>query len=326
MIVETPQIYIQNALKSLSARADQETTLIIGSEETARKIYNDLAVNEPPDSVFIAQYSDLNSLTKQSNVSRIVVIDSDIQGGADTVHALMDFKLRGVKVESATESFERTARKLWIEGLSPQSVVFANGFDASKAYLAFKRVFDVLFAVLLLILTGPLMAIIAALIKLDSPGPAIFSQERVGLGGKKFTVHKFRSMRQDAETQTGPTWASENDERVTAIGAFLRKCRLDEFPQFYNVLKGEMSFVGPRPERPYFVDMLKQKIQYYDLRHYAKPGITGWAQVMYPYGASVEDAYHKLQYDLYYAKNASLGFDLLTLFKTIKVVFTGKGR
>ena len=144
--------------------------------------------------------------------------------------------------------------------------------------------------------------------------------------GKKFTVYKFRSMRQDAEKQTGPTWAKENDDRTTAIGAFLRKCRLDELPQFYNVLTGDMSFIGPRPERPYFVELLKEKIQYYDLRHYVKPGITGWAQVMYPYGASVDDAYHKLQYDLYYAKNASFGFDLLTLLKTIRVVFGGRGR
>jgi exopolysaccharide biosynthesis polyprenyl glycosylphosphotransferase len=326
MIVETPQIYFHKALKSLSARGDHDTTLIVGSDETARKIYNHLAANEPPESVLIAQFSDLDRLKDQPRVSRIVVSDKEIQGGADMVHALMDFKLRGVKVESAIQSFERTARKLWIEGLSPQNLVFANGFNPSKAYIAMKRVFDVVLAIIFLILTGPLMAIIAALIKLDTPGPAIFRQERVGMRGKKFTVFKFRSMRQDAEKQTGPTWAKENDERTTTIGAFIRKCRLDELPQFYNVLKGDMSFIGPRPERPYFVELLKQKLQYYDLRHYVKPGITGWAQVMYPYGASVEDAYHKLQYDLYYTKNASLGFDLLTLLKTLKVVFSGNGR
>src|SRR5262245_8778017 len=326
MIADTPQIYIQEGLKSLSPRAEKEMTLIIGSEEVARKIYSDVAGKQPPNTVFIAQYSDLNSLRGETSVSGIVVIDKEIQGDADTVHTLMDFRLRGVKVESATESFERLARKLWIEGLSPQSLVFTNGFDASKGYLLCKRIFDVLVAGLLLILTGPLMAIIAALIKLDTPGPAVFSQERVGLHGNKFILHKFRSMRQDAESQTGPTWAKENDDRMTSIGAFLRKCRLDELPQLYNVLKGDMSLIGPRPERPYFVDLLKEKIQYYDLRHYVKPGITGWAQVMYPYGASVEDSYHKLQYDLYYAKNASLGFDLLTLLKTIKVVFDGRGR
>src|SRR5205809_4282821 len=164
------------------------------------------------------------------------------------------------------------------------------------------------------------MAIIAIAIKLDTPGSAIFSQERVGFLGNRFIVYKFRSMRQDAERHTGPTWAKENDERITRLGSFLRKSRLDELPQVWNVLCGDMSFIGPRPERPYFVDLLKSKIRYYDLRHYVKPGITGGAQVMYPYGASVEDAYHKLQYDLYYAKNISPKLDLQILLKTVKVV------
>ena len=170
------------------------------------------------------------------------------------------------------------------------------------------------------------MVLIAIVVKLETPGPAIFSQERVGLRGKRFIVYKFRSMRQDAERKTGPTWAKENDDRITRLGAFLRKSRCDELPQVWNVLRGDMSFIGPRPERPYFVDLLKSKIRYYDLRHYVKPGITGWAQVMYPYGASIEDAYHKLQYDLYYTKNISLRLDLLILLKTIKVVAAGQGR
>ena len=164
------------------------------------------------------------------------------------------------------------------------------------------------------------MALIAIVIKLETPGAAIFSQERVGFLGRQFTVYKFRSMRQDAERKTGPIWAKEADDRITRVGAFIRKCRLDELPQMWNVLRGEMSFIGPRPERPYFVDMLKGKIRYYELRHYVKPGITGWAQVMYPYGASVEDSYHKLEYDLYYAKHISLSLDLLILLKTIGVV------
>jgi lipopolysaccharide/colanic/teichoic acid biosynthesis glycosyltransferase len=170
------------------------------------------------------------------------------------------------------------------------------------------------------------MIVVAIIIKLETPGPAIFSQERVGLLGKGFSVHKFRSMRQDAERKTGPTWAKENDDRITRVGRFLRRVRLDELPQVWNVVRGDMSFIGPRPERPYFVDLLNSRIRYYDLRHYVKPGITGWAQVMYPYGASVEDAYRKLQYDLYYAKNISLHLDLLILLKTIKVVFSGQGR
>ena len=173
---------------------------------------------------------------------------------------------------------------------------------------------------------APLMALIAVVIKLDSAGPAVFSQERVGFRGQRFTVFKFRSMRHDAERHTGPTWAKEKDDRVTRIGGFLRKCRLDELPQLWNVLRGEMSFIGPRPERPYFVDLLKSQIRHYDLRHYVKPGITGWAQVMYRYGASIEDSYHKLQYDLYYTKNISLRLDALILLKTIGVVLRGEGR
>ena len=170
------------------------------------------------------------------------------------------------------------------------------------------------------------MVLIAVAIKLEGEGPAIFSQERVGYLGRRFMVHKFRSMRLDAEQKTGPTWAKENDERVTRIGGFLRRSRLDELPQVWNVLTGDMSFVRPRPERPYFVDLLKTQIPYFDLRHYVKPGISGWAQVMFPYGASVEDAYHKLEYDLYYAKHISLGLDLLILFKTIGVVVRVEGR
>jgi lipopolysaccharide/colanic/teichoic acid biosynthesis glycosyltransferase len=170
------------------------------------------------------------------------------------------------------------------------------------------------------------MLLIAIAIKLDTPGPAIFSQERVGLRGRRFMVHKFRSMRMDAERHTGPMWAKENDDRVTRIGAFLRKCRLDELPQLWNVLRGEMSFIGPRPERPYFVDLLNTRIPFFDLRHYVKPGITGWAQVMYPYGASVEDSHRKLEYDLYYAKNLSLSLDFLILLKTVGVVIKGEGR
>jgi lipopolysaccharide/colanic/teichoic acid biosynthesis glycosyltransferase len=163
-------------------------------------------------------------------------------------------------------------------------------------------------------------------IKLDSPGPVLFRQIRVGLHGETFVIYKFRSMRQDAELETGPVWTGERDERVTRVGRLLRKFRLDEILQAINVLHGEMSLVGPRPERPYFVDRLEQQIPFYNLRHYVKPGITGWAQIMYRYGASVEDAHEKLQYDLYYAKHKSLGFDAGILLKTIRIVLFGRGR
>ena len=319
-------VVLRPVVRTLNRREGEDTTLIIGSDEMARKVYENLSIDQSPARFHVAPVADLERYKEYTGLSRIVIADSEIRGGVETVHALMDLKLRGVPIESAVESFERIGQKLWIDGLSPENLVFANGFRVSKFYLASKRVLDVLLSLMLLAVTGPLMLLIAAVIKLDTPGPAIFKQERVGFRGKRFTVFKFRSMRQDAERQTGPTWAKEKDDRVTPIGGFLRKCRLDELPQAFNVLCGDMSFVGPRPERPYFVELLKGKIPYYDLRHYVKPGITGWAQVMYPYGASVEDAYHKLQYDLYYAKRASIAFDFFVLLKTIKVVLTGKGR
>src|SRR5262249_4141558 len=259
-------------------------------------------------------------------VSRVVVADPNIQEDSVAVEALVDLKLRGVKIESAVESFERANRKIWVDGLSAERLIFADGFCASKAYLIAKRGLDASLSAALLVISAPLMALIAIAIKLDTPGPVIFSQERVGLLGERFTVYKFRSMRQDAERHTGPTWARKDDDRATRVGAFLRKCRLDELPQLWNVFQGDMSFVGPRPERPYFVDLLKARIPYFDLRQYVKPGITGWAQVMYPYGASIEDAHHKLEYDLYYAKNISFRIDALILLKTIGVVIKGEGR
>jgi exopolysaccharide biosynthesis polyprenyl glycosylphosphotransferase len=192
-------------------------------------------------------------------------------------------------------------------------------------YLVTKRALDIVAALALLALTGPIMLLIAGAIRLESPGPAIFAQERVGHHRRLFTIYKFRSMRHDAEAHSGPVWAGEEDDRVTSFGRFIRKCRLDELPQVFNVLRGEMSFVGPRPERRYFVDLLGEQISSYQMRHYVQPGITGWAQVQYPYGASIEDAYQKLQYDLYYCKHGSLRFDLLILFKTIEVVLMGRG-
>ena len=308
-------------------RADEPAgTVIVGSSDMARKLYNEIIEREAPENIRIVAYDDLQSFAQEESISRVVVADGDIQNDSHAAQALIDLKLRGVRIESAVESFEKASRKIWLEGLSPEKLIFADGFCPSKIYLALKRAMDVLLGVLLLVLAAPLMALIAIVIKLETPGPAIFSQERVGLLGTRFTVYKFRSMRRDAERKTGPTWAKENDERITRFGVFLRKCRLDELPQLWNVLRGDMSFIGPRPERPYFVDLLNSKIRYYDLRHYVKPGITGWAQVMYPYGASIEDAYHKLQYDLYYAKNISPQLDLLILLKTIKVVLAGQGR
>jgi exopolysaccharide biosynthesis polyprenyl glycosylphosphotransferase len=313
-------------VRSVMRHQEAEGTAIVGSNALAEKVYAAIIESDMTDNVRITEYSDLPRLVQQGGISRVVVADPDIEQDVTAAEALVALKLRGMKIETAAESFERANQKIWIEGLSREQLIFADGFSVSKTYLATKRALDIVLSTTLLIVTAPVMAIIAAAIKLDSPGPAVFSQERIGYLGRRFIVHKFRSMRQDAERQTGPVWASENDNRITRIGGFLRKCRLDELPQLWNVLRGEMSFIGPRPERPYFVDVLKEKISYFDLRHYVKPGITGWAQVMYPYGASVEDAYHKLEYDLYYAKHISLRLDLLILFKTIGVVIKGEGR
>jgi exopolysaccharide biosynthesis polyprenyl glycosylphosphotransferase len=233
----------------------------------------------------------------------------------------------GLKIHTtaAVQTSIDEARKIWLEGLAPDWFVFARGFQKSGYWLAFKRTSDIVLSLLFLVLVAPIAAVAAIAIRLESAGPVIFKQDRVGLGGRTFTVFKFRSMRMDAE-KDGPVWAQVYDDRVTRVGRFIRRMRIDELPQILNVLKGDMSFVGPRPERPYFVDLLKKEIRFYDLRHQIKPGITGWAQVMYPYGASVEDSYQKLQFDLYYARNASLSLDLLILLKTVKVVLGAGGR
>jgi sugar transferase (PEP-CTERM system associated) len=302
-----------------------EGTLILGSAARAQRLFDEFSRNDRLSHVHLADYPELGQLSDRGQVSRIVLADPGSESRADLAEALIDFKFRGVKIETAVDSFERLSRKIWLEGLSPEWLILANGFRQSRLYLAGKRVCDIVLSLLLLVITFPIAVMVAVAIKLESPGPVIFKQERVGFRGRNFILYKFRSMRTDAE-KDGPAWAQDNDSRVTRVGAFIRKARLDEIPQVFNVLRGDMSFIGPRPERPYFVDLLKSKIRFYELRHYVKPGITGWAQVMYRYGASVEDSYQKLQYDLYYAKNVSLGLDLLILLKTIKVVLAGEGR
>jgi sugar transferase (PEP-CTERM system associated) len=211
------------------------------------------------------------------------------------------------------------------DSVSAGWLIFGDGFEQGSLRRATKRVFDMVFSVLLLVLTAPLMAITALLIAWESGAPILYRQERVGLYGRTFHVVKFRSMRIDAEKDGTPRWASITDDRVTPVGRMIRKLRIDELPQLFNVLSGDMSLVGPRPERPFFVNKLTQELPYYAVRHSVKPGITGWAQVRYHYGASVEDAAEKLQYDLYYVKNHTLFLDLVVLFQTIGVVLTGKG-
>jgi sugar transferase (PEP-CTERM system associated) len=270
--------------------------------------------------------SELKTMVASGQIARVVVADLDTRSRERLAAELLDSRLRGLQVDDAVEFYEKLSGKIWVEALNPQWFVYTNGFDCSQAGASFKRCFDVTFALLMILLTAPLLVLIAVAIKLESAGPVIFRQVRVGLHGQTFIIYKFRTMRHGAEIESGPAWASECDPRVTALGRLLRAFRLDEFPQAFNVLKGDMSMVGPRPERPCFVNVLEQKIPFYNLRHYLKPGITGWAQVMYKYGASVGDSYEKLQYDLYYAKHKSLCCDVEILLKTVGIVLLGHGQ
>jgi sugar transferase (PEP-CTERM system associated) len=257
-------------------------------------------------------------------VQRVIVATSD-RRGTIPMRELLDLRLRGVVVEDAAALFEQQAGKIEIDTLWPSSLIFSDGFKLSQSYVFARAVASALLSFLLLLLVLPLIPFIALAIKLTSPGPVFYSQARVGVHGRHFHCYKFRTMRSDAEADTGPTWANDDDPRITRVGKFLRMSRLDEIPQLWNVLRGDMLFVGPRPERPEFVNWLTEEIPFYGLRHVVRPGITGWAQVRYRYGNTVEDAREKLKYDLFYIKHVSLGLDLLILFETIKTVMLQRG-
>ena len=317
-----------------------EQILIVGTGDLAAKLYRTLVcdVRGPirgqvpaiSDSAaergLTVDFTKLNELVVRSKIRRVVVADVDALSRERLAAALLDSRLRGLQVIDAVDFYEQLSGKIWVEALNVQWLVYTNGFTCSKAGLCLKRCFDVMFALLLILAASPLLALIAVAIKLESAGPVLFRQVRVGLHGRNFVIYKFRSMRRDAELESGPAWAAEQDARVTRVGRLLRVFRLDEIPQAFNVLKGDMSIVGPRPERPCFVDRLKQQIPFYDLRHYLKPGITGWAQIMYHYGSSVKDSYEKLQYDLYYAKHRSFRCDIGILLRTVRIVLFGRGR
>jgi sugar transferase (PEP-CTERM system associated) len=267
----------------------------------------------------------LASLARQYNVEEIVVSVQNRRGGFP-IKELLECKLAGLKVTDAATFFERETCQIRVDSLQPSWLVFGGGFDQSFVRTFMKRSFDIVCSVIILAMTFPLMLLAALAVKMEDRGPVFYSQERVGKDGKTFFVHKFRSMRTDAEKSGKPQWAQQNDPRITRIGNFMRKTRIDELPQILNVFKGDMSFVGPRPERQYFVDQLIEVVPYYNVRHSVKPGITGWAQVRYGYGSSAEDALQKLQYDLYYVKNNSLFLDVLILIDTLKVVLFRSGR
>jgi len=238
---------------------------------------------------------------------------------------LLDMKLSGVTFDHLASVYEEYTGKIAIEHLRPSWLVFSGGFRKTQTLLAAKRVVDIATATIGLLLSWPLMILVALGIKLTSPGPILHHQRRVGLNDRIVTIHKFRSMRPDAEAKTGAVWSQVNDPRVTPIGRFIRRTRLDELPQLWNVLIGEMSFVGPRPERPEFVEGLTESIPFYGQRHVIRPGLTGWAQVRHSYGASVADSIQKLQYDLFYIKNMSIAFDLFIILETVRTVLMRKG-
>jgi sugar transferase (PEP-CTERM system associated) len=259
----------------------------------------------------------------KEKVERIIVALEERRGKFPGAQ-LLDCKMRGIAIEEGIEFYEHLTGRLQVESLRPSFLIFSDGFIKSKLTIWTKRVIEFALSLLGLILLSPLILAVFILIKIDSRGPVFFRQERVGERKKIFKLLKFRSMVENAEAN-GPVWAEQDDKRVTRVGRWIRKWRIDEVPQMLNVLKGDVSFVGPRPERPFFVEKLRKEIPFYDQRFSVKPGVTGWAQIKYRYGASIEDAMEKLKYDLYYIKNLSPLLDLLIIFETIKVVLFGKG-
>ena len=288
-------------------------------------LYPVVADRDSPESERRFNHEQLLRTVRDLRVSEIVLALRERRGGVLPLRHLLDCKLKGVKVMDLTSFYERELGVLKVDNLRASWLIFSQGFDQGLVRDMIKRSFDVLASLSLLILALPVLALAMLAILLESGRPIFYRQERVGQGGVPFMILKLRTMVQDAEKDGQPRWAGQNDARITPVGRFLRRTRIDELPQLINVLRGDMSFVGPRPERPFFVRHLLEDIPYYDVRHSVKPGVTGWSQVRYPYGASVEDSLAKLQYDLYYVKNHSLFLDLLILIDTVQVVLLGKG-
>jgi sugar transferase (PEP-CTERM system associated) len=328
----------------LGTRAPHTNLLVLGSGNLAREAVREILrhpelgikvvgfVDDNPELVgvsivnpkVIGLYEDLPNLVEKHKIDRIVVGVQDRRGKLP-IKELLEFKTRGVAIEEATTFYERVAGKIPIENLKPSWMVFNAGFGVSSRMLIEKRVLSIVLSSLLLFFLWPVILVMMLLIKLDSKGPVYYKQERVGQGGRTFFLIKFRSMYQDAEQKTGPVWCTQGDPRVTRLGRIMRRTRLDELPQLWNVLRGDMNFVGPRPERPHFVQQLAESIPFYPLRHIVKPGITGWAQINYGYANTLEHTVEKLQYDLFYVKNMSTVLDALIVLETIKTVLMKKG-
>jgi sugar transferase (PEP-CTERM system associated) len=314
-----------------------ERIYVLGTGERAQRLVLGLRQN-PELGVEIASWtgklegavtresiaSHLMEVVNRQKVHRVIVAMPD-RRGTIPMRELLDLRMRGVKIEEATSWLEKISGKIEVENLYPSWLIFAEGFRRSSTFIVLRRALSIGISLVGLLVSIPLWPVLILVIKFDSPGPVFYTQRRVGKGGTIFSVLKFRTMRQDAEAANGPQWAGANDPRITRVGRFLRSSRLDEIPQLWCVLKGDMAFVGPRPERPEFVESLSKEIPYYGVRHMVRPGLTGWAQIRYKYGSTVQDALEKLQYDLFYIKNASIGLDLLIMFQTIKTVLLRRG-
>jgi sugar transferase (PEP-CTERM system associated) len=307
---------------------------LLGQEDSVERKFNLIGYLAPaktphhphvPRENILEHNASLLTIASQNSIDEIVVAIRDRRNGGLSIDELLECKLEGIEVTDISSFFERETGHLQLDSLNPSWMVFSDGFSRTSTKSTAKRIFDIAVSLLLLAATLPITLLTALLIVIESGLPIFYRQERMGECGQVFGVLKFRSMRQNAEQAGVPQWAKQNDDRVTRVGRIIRKLRIDELPQILNVLKGDMSFVGPRPERPYFVQQLAAQIPFYLNRHTVKPGITGWAQIRYPYGSSVEDAARKLQYDLYYVKNHSLFLDLIILFQTAQVVLFGKG-
>lgn len=339
-LVMAHRVYMSHAPASARIRS---RILIFGAGPAARNVAQSLLAadpyveiagylpspNEPQTAVsasaLLSPKGSLLETARALKVDEIVVALTERRGGSMPMRELLDCKLAGVRVYDIATHFEKTLGQLKIDYVNAGWMIFGDGFRQGHWRSAVKRVFDVVCALILLAVSLPLMLVTALAIRLESRGPVFYRQQRVGLNGRGFDVVKFRSMRTDAEGDGQPRWASADDDRTTAVGRVIRRLRIDELPQLWCVLKGDMSLVGPRPERPFFVEQLTEKIPYYAVRHSVKPGVTGWAQVRYHYGATVEDSQEKLNYDLYYVKNHTLFLDLVVLFETIAVVLTARG-
>ncbi|BAZ41633.1 sugar transferase [Calothrix sp. NIES-4101] len=332
------------AVKWVRSQSQKSRWLVLGAGDNAIKFLHKLLVLNPlgkltvlaetnqetidlPDTnlSYLGNLSDLPAWSQESWSA--IIVATQVEFSETQAQQLMQIRLRGIPIYRLPDAYETFWFKLPSSLLQDKWLAFSEGFNLIPGdfSMKLKRVIDIILILFLLALVAPLLLLVALLIRLDSPGPIFYSQLRSGFYGKPFRVYKFRSMYQDAEKR-GAQWASQRDPRITRVGYWLRLLRIDELPQIWNVLRGEMSLIGPRPERPEFDVKLKEAIPYYEVRYLVKPGITGWAQVMYPYGASIEDAYEKLSYDLYYIKNYSLWLDLAIAFKTIRVVLLGKGR